>query len=129
MNTSIHLIKTLILSSGIPVNDNVAEEILNVITNGTSSFESFSSERLTSNKKDFMVELACLKIQLFSGTGKKVEVVVNGKEKTVEANSNVISRLLALSIHFDRKIDMQYSNTNIGLGKIKIKIFNHLFVC
>ena len=48
-----------------------------------------------------------LKIQLFSHTGKKVEVVINGKAKTIEANGNVISRLLALSSKLNRKIDMQ----------------------
>ena len=33
--------------------------------------------------------------------------MINGKAKTIEANGNVISRLLALSSKLNRKIDMQ----------------------
>ena len=95
------------LSSGIPVSDEVADGILQILTNGETQFDLFVSQRLTSDATKFFKEIHRIKIQLFSHTGKKVEVVVNGKSKLIEANSNIISKLLALSTKFDRKIDMK----------------------
>ena len=103
--------KLLNLSSGIPVTDSIADAILQVLEDGITGFETFVSEQITSDTKDFFVTLPRIAIKLFSHTGKKVEIVVNGKSKIVDANSNVISRLLALSSKLNRKIDMQTALT------------------
>ena len=103
--------KLLNLSSGIPVTDSIADAILQVLEDGITGFETFVSERITSDTKDFFVTLPHIAINLFSHMGKKVEIVVNGKSKIVDANSNVISRLLALSSKLDRKIDMETALT------------------
>ena len=95
------------LSSSIPVIDTVADEILEILANGKIHFKLFVNERLTSDIKGLFVTLPRLKIQLFSHTGKKVEVIVNGKAKAIEANSTISSSLLALSSKLNRKIDMK----------------------
>ena len=45
--------KHLNLSSGTLINDSIADGILNVLKDGTSGFETFVIERLTSDTKDF----------------------------------------------------------------------------
>ena len=95
------------MSSGIPVPDSIAKGILEVLANGKIKVDKFITECITSDSVPFFKNIQQLKVKLFSQTGKKVEVVVNGKSKVIEANSNVISRLLALSSKFNRKIDMK----------------------
>ena len=95
------------LSSGIPVDDLIADGILKIFGNGEINYNKFIKERLTSDEIGFFEKLPKLKIKLFSQTGKQVQVVVNGKMKTIQANSNIISKLLALSTKLNRKIDMK----------------------
>ena len=97
------------LSSGIPVEETLAKGILGLFKEGLQNFHAFINERLTSKAKAFFSTIPKLKVQLFSDSSKKVEVAVNGKSKTIEANSNIISKLLALSSKLNRTIDMKSS--------------------
>ena len=94
------------LSSGISLLDNLAAGILEVLTHGKEAFKNFVKDRLTSEVKEFYAKLPKLKVKLFSQTSQKVEVQIKGKAKVIEANSNVIGKLLALSSKLNRKIDM-----------------------
>ena len=96
------------LSSGIPVEDSLAKGILGLFEEGVQDFHAFIDERLTSNTKDFFSAIKKLK-ELFNDSSKKVVVTVNGKSKTIEANSNIISKLLAISSKLQRTIDMKRS--------------------
>ena len=95
------------LSSGISLLDNLADGILEVLTHGKEAFKYFVKDRLTWEVKEFYAKLPKLKVKLFSQTSQKVQI--KGKAKVIEDNSNVISKLLALSSKLNRKIDMQAS--------------------
>ena len=97
------------LSSGIPVEDSLAKGILGLFEEGVQDFHAFIDGRLTSNTKDFFSAIKKLKVQLFSDSGKKVVVTVNGKSKTIEANSNIISKSLAISSKLKLRIDIERS--------------------
>ena len=81
------------LSSGIPVQDSVADRILKVFDDGKKCFELFVDERLLSNQKNLHATLPRLQVKLFMQGSRKVDIQANGKNKTFEAKRNIISTL------------------------------------
>ena len=84
------------LSSGIPVNDNHSDGMLQIPEIGKNAHMTFVNEHLISDEKNIHNTLPRLKVKLFKECIQKV-IVVNGKIKTVEANCNIIITPLAAS--------------------------------
>ena len=70
-----------------------------MIPDGITGFETFLSERITSDTKDFFSDITSHRNQAFQSHGQE--------SGNCDANSNIISRLLALFSKLSRKIDMQ----------------------
>ena len=71
------------LSSGIPVDDNHSEGMLQIPEIGKNAHMAFVNERLISDEKNIHDILPRLKVKLFKECSQKV-IVVNGKMKTVD---------------------------------------------
>eukprot|EP00794_Sanderia_malayensis_P002284 gene2284-2627_t len=111
------------LSSGIPVNFELPNETLNVLPNGKRAHCQFVNSRLESTNIKFHEPIKRQKSFLFSNCGKKIEIKVNGKSKVVEANRDVLGKLLAASTKHERTIDfkkaLEYPLTSVPLSLAK----------
>ena len=92
--------RLLNLTSGIPVNDAHAEEMLKIRKIGEQSFSDFMKERIFSYDVKFQDGLPRTKVKLFKQCCQK-----DGKMKTLEVNRNIISTLLAISANTNRVVD------------------------
>ena len=90
---SYHLIGCL-MTSGIPDDDAHAEEMLKIREIGVQSFSDFMKERICSDDVKFHDGLPRAKVKLFKQCCQKVNLLKDGKMKTLEVNRNSISTLL-----------------------------------
>ena len=94
--------------------------ILKVFDDGKKYFELFVDVRLLSNQKNLHATFPRLQVKLFMRSSRKVDIQANGKSKTFEANSNIISTLLAVSTRKNRLIDfkeaLKYPLTSVPLN-------------
>ena len=115
--------KLVNLSSGLPVVDDLADEILiSIPENSLKLYSRFKNPQLSScPEDDFHKPINRNKTQLFNQANKCILRSNNSKAvKTIKANCNVIGRLLAISIgngklaHFETA--MEYSLAPIPLS-------------
>ena len=85
------------MTSGIPVEDAHSEEMLKTREIGKQSFSDFMKERLFSDDVKFHDGLPRTKVKLFKQCCQKINLLKDGKMKTLEVNCNIISTLLAIS--------------------------------
>ena len=111
------------LSSGIPVDDDQSDGILEVSEIGKKAYLKFVNERLFSDEKLFHDTLQRLKIKLFKQCSKKVTVKVDNKVKTLEVNRNIISTLLAVSAKKQQVKDFE-SALKFPLSPVPLNIAN-----
>ena len=103
--------KLLNLSSGIPVNDDLAEDILKIKDRGIDSYNEFVEKRIKSQAIKVHDPIKRQKCALFKDTERKVTLKHKGNEKTIEANRDVLSKLLAHSAKHNKVIDFEVALT------------------
>ena len=81
------------LSSGIPLESTLTDEILRVKEIGKQCYSDFVDKRIKSTSK----KITRMKCTLFQNAEKKVVVKHSKKEKVIEINRNVLGQLLAFS--------------------------------
>ena len=111
------------LASGIPVDDEHSDGMLQILDIGRNAHTKFVSERIMSDEKGIHDTLPRLKVKLFKQCSQKVIVKKNGKTKTVEANRNIISSLLAASAKTQQAIDFE-SALQFPLNPVPLNIAN-----
>ena len=95
------------LSSGIPLESTLTDEILRVKEIGEQSYSDFVDKRIKSTSKKIHDPITRMKCTLFQSAGKKVVVKHSKKEKVIEINRNIIGQLLAFSAKSEKSIDFQ----------------------
>ena len=103
--------KLLNLSSGIPVNDDLAEDILKIKDRGIDSYNEFVEKRIKSQAIKVHDPIKRQKCALFTDTERKVTLKHKGNEKTIEVNRDVLTKLLALSAKHNKVIDFEAALT------------------
>ena len=111
------------LAYGIPVDDDLAYGMLQNPETGRNAHMKFVSQRIMSDEKGIHDKLPRLKVKLFKQCSQKVMVKKNGKMKTVEANHNIISKLLAASAKTQQVIDFE-SALQFPLSSVPLNIAN-----
>ena len=109
------------LSYGIPVNDQLADKILNTKKLGKELAMKFATERLMLNgKKKFREALPKTKFEVFKMTAKSTKVEKNNKQRTTEVNRDILSWLVNLSVSIGMMINykkaMEYPLSTIPLS-------------
>ena len=94
--------KLLNLSSGIPVNDDLAKDILKIKDRGIDSYNEFVEKRIKSQAIKVHDPIKRQKCALFKDTKRKVTLKHKVNEETIEVNKDVISKLLALSAKYNK---------------------------
>ena len=96
------------LNSGIPVNDQLADEILNTNKLGKELAKNFGTERLMVNeKKKFHNALPNTKFAAFKMTAKSAKVERNNKPRSIEVNRDILSWLVNLSVSSEMVINYE----------------------
>ena len=96
------------VSSGVPVQDDVAKYILTIPEAGARSFEEFRKDRMLPSKNvDFHNPIRRKKILLFGQNNKRATIAKNNKSKTIEVNRDILAKLLSISVHKERMIDFE----------------------
>ena len=87
------------LSSGVPVEDELANKILCTEQKGSDIYGFFANERLLSGgTKNFHNPLPRNKVYSFKSTSTNILIKKNNKERTVKVNRNVLGLLVRLSL-------------------------------
>ena len=94
------------LSSGVPAQGNV-DDLLGIWKNGKDLADRFTKERLVSKEKSFNDPIPRVKVPTFHQTD--VKLSKNKQLKVVEANRNIIGRLLSISIKSGQPINLEAS--------------------
>ena len=110
-NSNIDKDKLHNLSSGIPVNDDLAEDILQTKDCGINSYNEFVEKRTKSQAVKIHDPIKRQKVSLFKNTTGKVILKQKGNEKTIEVNRDVLAKLLALSTKHNKVIDFEVALT------------------
>ena len=96
------------LSSGVPIEDELANEILCNEQKGSEIYGYFANERLLAGgTKNFHDPLPGKKIYSFKSTSKKILIKKNNRERTVEVNRNVLGLLVRLSLCSGQPVDFE----------------------
>ena len=99
------------LSSGIPVNDDLAEDILKIKIRGIDSYNEFVEKRIKSQAIKVHDPIKRQKCALFTDNERKVTLKHKGNETTIEVNRDVLTKLLALSAKHNKVIDFEAALT------------------
>ena len=92
------------LSSGCSKEEDV-DELLNIWTNGKALSDEFSAQRILSKKKPFHDPIPRNKIPTFQTPLMKISS--SKKTNVIEANRNIIAKLLSISTKYKRPIDFE----------------------
>lgn len=95
------------LSSGVPLPDNISEDILAIHDAGRTAPSAFVKERLVKKSVPFHEPITRNKVHLFSSTNKQVELKGGTRTKTVEANRDMLGKILALSAKTGRVVNFE----------------------
>ena len=97
------------LSSGMPVETVLGDSILKVWSNGKTLYEEFVAKRIRSTEMKVHDPIKRQELTLFKNAGKTVTVKAKNKREIIEANQNVLGKLLA---HSAKTIDFERALTN-----------------
>ncbi len=92
------------LSSGVPL---LCTDLLNCWDIGQSKFERFTQESVSGNLKPFHDPTQKKKITMFKDMTKSTKVANNGKSAVIDANRNILGKLLAISAKHKKSIDFE----------------------
>ena len=95
------------LSSGVPKESGV-EELLLIEESGSIAAREVLEKRILTSEVNFHDPMRRVKTPTFQETSVKLKK--NSSEKIVYANGDIISRLLPLSIRFEKSIDFRYAS-------------------
>ena len=95
------------LSSGVAVEDDLADQILNIIDIGKSLTETFRNERLIQHNISFHEPIKKNLIATFKDTLNFIFVKKNNQSMTLQVNRNIIGALLSYSAKSSRAIDFE----------------------
>eukprot|EP00794_Sanderia_malayensis_P013073 gene13073-biopygen10434 len=90
------------LSSGIPLEGDISDQIISIHNVGKTAFNAFVKERLIDKSVPFHDSISRRKLQLFSTTSKKVEIKRKAAIKAVDVNRDMLGTILALSAKTNR---------------------------
>ena len=93
------------LSSGLPVESEIATGILRIKETGEEQYHTFIDNRIKTTKVKIREPITRNKLLLFKNACKKVEVIKNNKHQLVEINRNISGKLLAYSAKSGRAIE------------------------
>ena len=85
------------------------EDLLLIEESGSIAAREFLEKRILTSEVNFHNPIRKVKTPTFQETSVKVKK--NGSEKIVYANGDIISRLLPLSMRFEKSIDFRYAST------------------
>jgi hypothetical protein len=89
------------LSSGVPL---YCTDVLNCWDIGQSKFEKFTQESISGNLKPFHNPIQKTKITTFKDMTKSTKVANSGKSAVIDANRNILGKLLAISAKHEKKL-------------------------
>ena len=92
------------LSSGVPL---LCSDVLNCWDIGQSKFEQFTQESISGNLKPFHDPIKKTKITMFKDMTKSTKMANNGKSAVIDANRNILGKLLAISAKHEKRIDFE----------------------
>ena len=95
------------LSSGVPLPDNISENNLAIHDAGRRASAAFVKERLVKKSVPFHDPIPRNKVLLFSSTNKHVELRGGARTKMVEANRDMLGKILALSAKTGRMVTFE----------------------
>ena len=96
------------LSSGVPVEDELANEILCTEQNSSEIYGCFANERLLAGgTKNFYGPLPRNKVYSFKSMSKKILIDKNNRKRTVEVNRNVLGLLVRFSTCSGQPVDFE----------------------
>ena len=96
------------LSSGVPKEDGV-KELLEINQSGNAAANEFLANRILTSEKKFHDPITRVKIPTFQEHYVKIKKI--GSEKVIQANREVLSKLLSLSAKFGKPIDFKHAFT------------------
>ena len=103
--------------------EEVANYIL-TISEGAASYETFRTDRLSSNKSvAFHTPIQRKKILLFGECKKGTTITKSNKSKTMEVNRDILGKLLSISIRKGRVVDFEKALEYL-LSTVPLNIFN-----
>ena len=97
------------LSSGVPLPDNISENILAICDAGKTAFGAFVNERLIEKSVPFHDPIPRHKFHLFSSTNKQVELRGGTRTKTVEVKRDMLGKIFALFAKTERVVNFKYA--------------------
>ena len=95
------------LSSGLPLDSQIATGILGIKETLEEQYHTFIDNRIKTTEVKIHEPITRNKLLLFKTACKKVEVIKNNKHQLVEINRNILANLLAYSAKSGRAIDFQ----------------------
>ena len=95
------------LSSGVAVEDDLADQILNIIDIGKSLAETFRNERLIQHNISFHEPIKRTSIAIFKHILKSAVVRKDNQSMTLQVNRNIIGALLSYSTKSGTAIDFE----------------------
>ena len=108
------------MSSGEPVSNNLANNILNIHNEGLMLVEDFIIERINSNEVSFHRAISRKKTFTFSKTKQKVVMKNKNNVKIVEVNHNFLATLLCYNMETGKAINfanaLKYSLSPVPLS-------------
>ena len=94
------------MSSGAPVEQGVAESMINVVEHGTHKYKEFVSKRLESGNKQLFAPIPRSQLKTFRDSNKKSKVTAKGKIKEMVFERDILGKLLALSNKHNSPVDI-----------------------
>ena len=119
----IELTELVNLSSGIPLPDDIAVDILSIPTKGEQLANDFKDQRLKSTRKEFHTPITRNNYKLFKTATKTVVAKTSNAVKTIEVNRNILGKLLYISANNDKPIDFETA-LKYPLSPIPLSICN-----
>lgn len=112
--------KLVCLSSGVPLIDEVTNDILSLHETGKKQHQTFVDERLKEKSVTFHTPIKRNPVKTFKFNVKKT---ITKNNKTIEVNRDILSKLLSIAIKQDKKIDFEKS-LEYPLSEVPLSICN-----
>ena len=108
------------LSSGLPVESEIATGILRIKEPGEEQYHTFIDNRIKTTEVKINEQITRNKLLLFKNACKKFEVIKNNKNQLAEINRNILGKMLAYSEKSGRASDfqtaLQYALSSVPLA-------------
>ena len=96
------------VSSGVPLPNDIADELLSISKVGANRYEQFKNERLVEPQaKGFHEPISRCKIKGFKHNKVKVSIAKNNVIKSLEVNRDILAKILSISVQSGKPIDFE----------------------